>query len=112
MRCLKRFLTRYGVSKLFISDNATCFTGPELTNFVQQINSEWTFILEASPWWGGFWERMVKSAKRCLRKTLGKALLDFEELLTVIVEIESTLNSRPICYIYDDTIDEVLTPSH
>ena len=54
----------------------------------------------------------MKSAKRCLRKTLGKALLDFEELLTVIVEIESTLNSRPICYIYDDTIDEVLTPSH
>ena len=49
VRCLKRFIARYGVSKLFISDNATCFTGPELTNFVQQINSEWTFILEASP---------------------------------------------------------------
>ena len=50
--------------------------------------------------------------KRSLRKTLSKAKLNYEELLTVIVEVEGILNSRPLCYIYDNEIDEVLTPSH
>ena len=36
----------------------------------------------------------------------------YEELLTVICEIESVANSRPLCYVYDDSIEEVITPSH
>ena len=112
VRSLKRFIGRYGISKLYISDNATCFVGPELTTFIHQINAVWQFILEASPWWGGFWERLVQSTKRCLRKTLGKSKLNYEELLTVIIEIEGVLNSRPLCHTYDESIDEVITPSH
>ena len=112
VRSLKRFIGRRGISKLYISDNAGCFIGPELNTFLQQIHADWKFILQASPWWGGFWERLVQSVKRCLRKTLGKSKLNYEELYTVIVEIESVLNSRPLCYIYDDEIDDVITPSH
>ena len=59
VRCLKRFICRYGVSKLYISDNAKCFVGPELTSFVHQINGEWKYILERAPWWNGFCERLV-----------------------------------------------------
>jgi len=53
------------------------------------------FIVERALWWGGFWERMVGITKRCLRIT-------FEELCTVIVEIEGIVNSRPFTYLYDD----------
>ena len=109
---LKRFIPRHGVPRLFISDNAGCFTGPELTSFLHQINSVWKFILSSSPWWGGFWERLVQSTKRCLRKILGKSKLNYEELETIIVEIEGVLNSRPLCYVYDDPSVDVLTPSH
>ena len=112
IRSLKRFTSRYGISKLFISDNATCFAGAELTEFVQMMGSEWRFILEVSPWWGGFWERLIRTAKCCLRKCLGKAKLSYEELLTVLSEVECVLNSRPLCYIYSDSVDEVITPSH
>ena len=112
VRGLKRFIGRGGISKLYISDNATCFVGPELTSFVQQINAKWKFILEASPWWGGFWERLVQSTKRCLRKCLGNAKLNYEQLLTIIVKIEGVHNSRPLCYTYDNSIDDVITPSH
>ena len=86
--------------------------GPELKTFLRQINAKWKFILQASPWWGGFWERLIQSTKRCLRKTLGKSRLYYEELLPVIIEIEAVLNSRPLCYLYDQEIDEVITPSH
>ena len=52
--------------------------------------------------------------KRCLKKSIGRANLSFDELHTVIVEIESILNARPITYLYDDQegISTALSPSH
>ena len=38
--------------------------------------------------------------------------MTYEELLTLIVEIEGILNCRPITYVYNDEISEPLTPSH
>lgn len=73
----------------------------------------WRFNLEKAPWWGGFYERMVKGVKRCLRKTLGNARLSYNELLTVVIEIEGTLNVRPLTYVYEEgDSEEPLTPSH
>ena len=43
---------------------------------------------------------------------LGNAKLTFEELLTTLVEVEGTLNSRPLTYIYDEVENDVLTPNH
>ena len=55
---------------------------------------------------------MVGSVKRCLRKVLGNARLSFDELLTVLTEVEATLNSRPLTYDYDTPGEKVLTPTH
>ena len=43
-------------------------------NVLLPVHIEWQFNLERAPWWGGIFERMVKSAKRCLRKSVGKEL--------------------------------------
>ena len=67
--------------------------------------------MEKSPWWGGFYERMVRSVKRCLKKVLRNARLTYEELLTLLIRVEGVLNSRPLTYVYPDQ-DEPLTPSH
>ena len=112
VKCLKRFCNHYGTSNLYVSDNATSFTGPELSSYLLLLEAKWEFILSSTPWWGGYWERLVQSSKRCLQKVLGRAKLNYEELLTALAEVEGVLNSRPLCHIYDDTIDEVLTPSH
>ena len=55
---------------------------------------------------------MVGSVKACLRKVLGDSRLTFDEFSTVLVELEGTLNSRPLTYEYDEVEHEVLTPSH
>ena len=60
----------------------------------QQIH--WEFIVEKAPWWGGYWERLVQSVKRCLKKTIGRTTLTFDELRTITVEIEATLNNRSL----------------
>ena len=46
-------------------------------------------------------------------KTLGRSSMNFEALRTILVEIEATINNRPLTYIYDDQegIYYPLTPS-
>jgi len=70
---------------------------------------KWTFSLEKEPWWGGIFEKLVKSVKRCLKKTISGVRLTYEELLTVIIEVEMILNCRPLSYV---SSEEPLTPSH
>jgi len=53
---------------------------------------------------------MVKSTKRCLKKTIGKAKLTCDELLTALTEIEMILKSRPLSYISTEDMEEPLTP--
>jgi len=55
---------------------------------------------------------MVRCTKGCLKKTLGSAKVTYEELHTVLTEVESVLNSRRLTYIYGDDIEEPLTPSY
>ena len=54
----------------------------------------------------------MKSTKRCLKKQIGNAWLTFEELMTVLIEVEAVLNSWPFMYIYAEDVEEPLTPSH
>ncbi|GBL72522.1 hypothetical protein AVEN_100588-1 [Araneus ventricosus] len=73
----------------------------EFKDFISSRGITWKFIVERAPWWGGFYERLVKSVKDLLRKILGRALLTFEELSTILVEIEYVVNSRPLTYVTD-----------
>ena len=96
---------------IFILVNAKCFTRRELKDYLSTLSTSWRYIL-VSPWWGGFWERLVQVVRRSIRKFLTKSKLTYEELLTVICEIESVVNSRPLCCVYNNNIEEVITPSH
>ena len=71
---------------------------------------EWKFNIALAPWWGGFFQRLARSTKRCLKKTLGTTRVSYEELLSVVVEIEGILNSQPLTY-EDDELRSPLTPS-
>ncbi|XP_057310539.1 uncharacterized protein LOC130648503 [Hydractinia symbiolongicarpus] len=61
IRTLKRFTARRGIPTLMISDNATCFKNEELrlSEELSKLNVKWKYIVEAAPWWGGFWERLT-----------------------------------------------------
>ena len=86
---------------------------PEVQQHLPNNGVSWKFIVEKAPWHGGFWERLIRSVKRCLKKSVGRATLSFEELRTIVIDIESTLNNRPIKYLYDNEegISYPLTPS-
>ena len=84
-----------------------------MKKFVLLQSVKQRFILPASPWWGGFYKRLqVRTVKACLKKTLGKAFVTFEELQTILCEIEVAMNNRPLAYLSEDDLDEALTPFH
>ena len=112
IRAFKRFVSRRGTPKLVIHDNFKTFRSKAVTRFMSQRMIYQQFILPASPWWGGFYERLVRSVKTTLKKSLKKSFLTFEEMQTVLCETESVINSRPLCYIGEDDLDNVITPNH
>ena len=61
---------------------------------------------------GDYFERLVQSVKRCLKKILKNARVTAEQFQTLLVEIEATFNSRSLTFVFSGDIEEPLTPSH
>ncbi|EPB65880.1 zinc knuckle, partial [Ancylostoma ceylanicum] len=60
---------------------------------------EWNHITPYAPWQGGFYERLIKSVKHALYKSLrGTNHRSGDHLRTILTEIEACLNSRPLTY--------------
>ena len=59
-------------------------------------------------------EKAIQTGKRTLKKVIGRSCFSFEELNTLLVEVEGIVNARPLTYLYDDLdgINFALTPSH
>ena len=107
-----RFVSRRGCPNIVVSDNGSTFDAIETKRFWADRFVEWRPTLEAAPWMGGMYERLVASVKRCIKKVVGVRTLTFVELQTLAAEIELILNNRPIDADYDDDVEEVLTPNH
>ena len=71
----------------------------EVHQHFSNTNIKWSFNLEKAPWQGGLFERMIQSAKRCLRKIVGSAWLTHDELITSVIEVDMILNSLPLSYV-------------
>lgn len=56
----------------------------------------------------------MQLVKRCLCKAIGRSILTLDQLNTVLVEVEATINMRPLTYVYDDVegVSYSISPSH
>jgi len=76
---------------------ASSLLPPELRGLLASDGTKWNFNPPSAPHFGGKWEAAVKSSKHHIRRVVGDALLTYEELSSVLAQIECVLNSRPIC---------------
>ncbi|XP_065664600.1 uncharacterized protein LOC136086241 [Hydra vulgaris] len=112
IRGLRRFISRFGAPLQFISDNGSNFSAEETQSFTSLRRIRWCFNVPAAPWWGGVFERMIRTTKRVIKKVLGTSRVTYEEMTTILAEIVVTINNRPITFLYDVPGDEPLTPNH
>ncbi|CAK1579613.1 unnamed protein product [Parnassius mnemosyne] len=62
---------------------------------------------------GGLWEAGIKSTKTHLKRVIGTSTLTYEEMATVLAQIEACLNSRPLSRLDADHENiDVLTPGY
>nr|XP_047129618.1 uncharacterized protein LOC124809535 [Hydra vulgaris] len=109
---IRRFIGRRGVPETIYSDNGSQFVSTETQYFAANHSIKWKFNAPSAPWWGGMFERLVRMTKRCLKKALKNSKSSYEEVRTLLSEIEMVLNNRPLTYLYNNQGDEALTPNH
>ena len=76
------------------------------------VDISWKYISEKSPWWRGFFERIIGIIKNCLKKVIWKSCLRYYGVETVLVETEHTLNSHLLTYMSEENYAESITPHH
>ncbi len=73
----------------------------------------WHFNPAGAPHFGGLWEAGVKSIKYHLSRVMGPFRSTYEEMTTLLIQIEGILNSRPLVPASNDPSDlGALTPAH
>ncbi|KAL0146798.1 hypothetical protein M9458_057737 [Cirrhinus mrigala] len=100
------FLSRRGLCKVIYSDNAKTFKRAN-----QDLSKLWQAIKD--PQLLEYFSGKGIRAAWLVRKVLGRASLTFEEISTLLTEVEATLNSRPLTFVHNE-VDEPqpLTPAH
>ena len=127
IQTLRRFVTRRGQVTEIVSDNGTNFIGGErelreaiqawnneqISDFLLQKGIHWSFNPPGASHHGGTRKRLIRSIRSHLKSVCNEQILTDESLSTLICEIESILNSRPLTTVSNNPYDlEPLTPNH
>ena len=121
--CIKRFIAKRGRPDKIYSDNGSTFQAA--AKWMKKVMKEesfhdylaknkiiWQFNLSRAPWWGGQFERMVGLMKQSLYKVIGSCMLTWSELEEVLLDVEITMNNRPLGYVENDVQMPLLTPNN
>ena len=126
---LRRFLCRRGNVKTITSDNGTnlvCgnkelkdsikeWNQASIDNNLKQVGIQWKFNPPAASHFGGVFEREIRTIRKILTSLLADQpiKLNDENLCTLMCEIESILNNRPLTELSNDPVNfDALTPNH
>ena len=126
INALRRFIARRGLPREIRSDNGGNFVKGErelrealqswnqaqIHEFLLQCKIKWIFNPPAASH-HGVWERCIRTVRKVMKALLREQILDDEGLNTLMCEVESVVNGRPITKVSDDPKDvNALTPNH
>ncbi|XP_035212794.1 uncharacterized protein LOC118186758 [Stegodyphus dumicola] len=113
----RRFIARRGRCTIVYCDNGSNFVGAANSlkqldwNRIQKhgvVNSiDWKFNPPTATWW----ERVIRILKDLLKRVLGKAHINYEEMATALADYESVINSRLLTYISEADAIKPISPS-
>ncbi|XP_062704134.1 uncharacterized protein LOC134286524 [Aedes albopictus] len=128
LQAFRRFVARRGLCSDVYTDNGKNFVGAanELKRLVRsrehkdQVAQEctengirWHFNPPKGSHFGGLWEAAIRSAQKHFVRVLGSRLVAYDDMETLLAQIECCLNSRPLTPLSEDPSDlDPLTPGH
>ena len=127
LEAIASFWNAHGPVTQFISDNGTNFVGAskiiaraleirkdELSEtLAEKYRLTWQFIPVTSPWFGAFYERLIKEIKRAINGTFDKKKINKIEFSIAVQDACHRINCRPLTQNPISCQDEeVLTPHH
>ena len=119
-RALKEFAACRGVTKLIVSDNAKTFKATagwlkkltldeDIECYLAKENIERKFNLSRALCCGGFFEWLICITKNALSKATGRALLTFQELEEILLDIECFMNNPSLAYLDEEFEQRAIT---
>ncbi|XP_075158009.1 uncharacterized protein LOC142231279 [Haematobia irritans] len=129
LAALRRFISRRGKCRNIYSDNGRNFLGAskELNEMHKVLISQnrneaislsladdgikWHFIPPFTPHYGGIWESAVRSVKLHMKRVIQNTELTYEQMHTLLAQIEGVVNSR-LLGSAPDTECGYLSPAH
>lgn len=130
IQALRRFIARRGYCTDLYCDQGSNFKGAsnelpllflqaesEASTYVQNLFANdrirFHFNPPSAPHWGGQWESYVKLTKHSLNRISVSTRLTYEDMDTLLKQIEACINSRPLCAMTTDINDlDPLTAGH
>ena len=99
LQALSRFMARRGEPKVIYCDNGSNFHGAQseikyclrnwsqekISNYLSAREIQWVFIPPEASHWGGVWERLIRSIKKCLGRYHERTTTDGRDLKHVYV---------------------------
>lgn len=70
----------------FLKEIVKIACSKEVLRYLSVKGVSWKFIVKKSPWWGGLWEKLIRSVKWCIKKSIGWTIISHNELNTLLVD--------------------------
>lgn len=126
LMALRRMVARRGTPFEILADQGTNFRGgdkelqiafasmsPHLQNQLAKQKIQFHYNPPNAPHFGGMWEREIRSVKTTMRTIIGSQTLTEEVLRTLLIEVETILNAKPLGYVSSDVADpDPVTPNY
>jgi len=104
-----RFSNQFGIPDTIYSDNAASFLqSTDILNRASMDSAVFDYLVTNdikhvkiplySAWVGSAWERLIRVIKTCLYKSIGRKVVDYFSLVTLLSDVENVINSRPLSY--------------
>ncbi|XP_042575337.1 uncharacterized protein LOC122136428 [Cyprinus carpio] len=118
LMAIRRMVARRGTPFEILADQGTNFRGgdkelqiafasmsPHLQNQLAKQKIQFHYNPPNAPHFGGMWEREIRSVKTTMRTIIGSQTLTEEVLRTLLIEVETILNAKPLGYVSSDVAD-------
>ena len=109
-----RFCNLHTIPSAIYSDNASTFiqamglisnsfSNNEFSEYLEKNNIKHVRIPLYAAWIGSFWERMIRTIKSSLYKVVGRKQLEYFYFVSLLSDIQNSINARPLTYRDDDS---------